>query len=140
MLNELGVDALKKAKAELEEAIQVQLNKVAILRKRHDALTMALEVLRSSDSELMTAMPDLSKVGNHKRPSLSKINEDEIEGAIIRVLPGNKLTKRDLMEVLNGQGMLYSMSALDRVLKTSPHIQRVGERQRTAYVMVKSEG
>ena len=127
MVNHDGLDSLLSVKKALEAKIEEALNAVAVLRKKHDAITSAIDVLRSSDTEIM-ALP-----AKPLRPVPLKMNYGVVEDFILDLLTGGPKSKREMENSLHEAGHFFTDSGIRRILGTCPKLNRTGERQDTRY-------
>ncbi len=130
-----GLAPLNQAMRRLEIAIDEHLAKVAALRKRHAAIQAAIDVLRSSDEDLVGV--ELSKTF-HPTTKRRVVDFDEVvvEAKVLEVLDGGRLKVVDIRKHLENAAISYSLSGLKRILATCPKIIRTGERDQTRYHLV----
>lgn len=131
--NSDGVDPLLALKKKLEEQIQVHLDMVAILRKRHEVISQAIDVMRSSDSELL----ELPKVG--PKPPVKKMDFEKVEAFILKELGSGSKSKGELEHAIFSEGHFYTDSGLYRILSTCPDIARIGERNAARYQLTREK-
>ena len=126
---------LLQARDRIDGAIQAYLDKVAALRKRRDAVTAAINVVRAGDDEIMS----LPVAAAHKngRTRMSKFDEAAVERRVLAMLedPGNEgeLSFAQMEKILRDEAVTFSVAGLRRILATSPKIRREGEREYTRY-------
>lgn len=137
MINETTLEPLLNARKQLEAEIETQLEIVARLRKKREALSIAIDVLRTPDLDLE---PLRSKFGATKA-AIKRTTSDpkEIENFILTQLKQkHPATKKEIAKLLEDNGLQCGMSKLREILTTSPHIQKNGERDQTTYQVINS--
>jgi hypothetical protein len=121
---------LLHARDRIDSAIQGYLDKVAILRKRRDAITGAMDAIRCGDDEIMklpTAVPKRTK-------QMRDFDEEAVEKAVCEMLNGRSLSRPEIQAALISAGSLpFSENGLKRILLTSPRISKTGLRGNTRY-------
>jgi hypothetical protein len=114
----------------IDAAIQGYLDKVALLRKRREALTAAVDIIRAGDDEIVK-LPTLAERVKGKRTKVTDFDEQAIETQVLALLA---TSPRSFPEIIRGlDGAVYSVAGLRRILKTAPGIVRTGEREHTRY-------
>lgn len=131
-MEEDGIGPLVEAKRKLEAAMQGYLDKVAVLRKKAEALTAAINVMRSNDSELLA---DATRVQTPIKPKrIVQFNEQVAEEGLLQIMrEKGPLSKPDLILEARMHGIQASVAGLVRILKTSPYIEVTGIRESTRY-------
>ncbi len=127
-----AIQPIMQAKESLQIRLQSVLDQAAGLRKKIEALNLALDVLRSSDTELADLPPASSQSVNSKRvyledPELVRTAVSECLGG----LAGHKASKKQLLRYVISQNIECSEYQLTKVLKQ--HFSASGERERTVY-------
>ena len=129
MAEDLGVGPLMQARAQLDQAIDGYLEKVALLRKRREAIQLAVDTLRSSDDELRSLIACAPRARGVQEKRVVTFDEDQVEKAVIEYLGTHKKASyADIAYVLDSAKIQYSAAGLKRVLKTSPHVVSEGTR------------
>lgn len=77
-----AINPFQDAKLQLEAVINIELNKIAILRKRLEALSTAINVLRSSDSELAETLAEIGELKPVNRSKTDKFHWRDKQDAI----------------------------------------------------------
>ncbi len=127
-----GVPQLKAAKAKIDAAIEALLNKVAIYRKRSEALQHSINILLSSDDEL----DEITAGAPVHRGGTNCVDPDRVEKALLESMAVNyPYTLAETKRILNGKGMLVSDYMLRKVLGTCPGIDKSGDKQQTRYTL-----
>src|SRR5688572_29193533 len=117
---------LLSAKARIDDAIAGYLDKVAALRKRSAAIDSAINILRSGDDELLREAPRAI------RTKVVDFDEAKVESRVIEYLRSSgPLSLRAISNNLINDGLVFSEYGLRRVIKTSPSIKSVGQRDQT---------
>lgn len=112
------VGAMKK----LEEDLQKTLDSAAILRKRIEVVRSAIDVLRSTDAEVM----EIKKKPKYVDPTLVEV---EVEKA----LASGPIPLREIKEALASQGIAHTEHGIRVVLRKIA--VKVGERNYTRYTL-----
>lgn len=98
-----GILALQDAKRRIESLIETKTNELAILRKRHDALSLAIDVLRAPDSELskMATTPKQVK-------EFVQMNHTQVEGFIVeKIMVNGPVSKAHIENILKQNGIPF---------------------------------
>ncbi len=121
----------------IDSAIQVHLDQVAVLRKRRDALTSAVDVLRCNDYDLDNVAAALPK----KKAHVTSFDEGSVEAELIGHLRQNgRRSFSQIQNMLRDKGTEFSITGLRRILKTSPQISVAGVRASTRYFAREASG
>ncbi len=140
MSEDNGVFPLLEAKRRIESAINQYLEKVALLRKRSDALQQAINVLRSSDEELASLLPAETPMKAPKSLRVTTFNEEDIERRVTNLLAEGGASNFPSLEYnLRSQGAVFSKAGLRRILKTGPQFSITGVRDSTRYSLRRVE-
>ena len=122
---------LLSARDRLDNTIAAYLDKVAALRKRREAINTAIEIVRAGDDEIMS-LPTLV-VRKNGKDRVFNFNESEVESRILSMLHSGEMSRPQIRGVLDSERLVYSISGLNRILKTSPKIKITGARDSTRY-------
>ncbi len=120
-------------KTSLEAAIQGHLDKVAALRKRLDAIRLALDVMRSGDDELLMESPTPIRRNGSRLKRVTDFDEVAVESAIKATLRDGPMQLPQIIRYLEGERLEHSRAGVRRILLTSPSIRRTGERDKRQY-------
>ena len=129
MSSEDDISPLLAMRQKLDNQIAAILEKVAGIRKKRDALQMAIDVLRSGDEELAGYS---SAAPKQVRPTYS-YNLAEVEAVSISFLSQGPMKFRELLAAVRDRGHNVSVSGLRKILVTSPSITVEGQRDQTRY-------
>jgi len=133
LLDSDQITPLIDVKRKLEKQIEEALNKVALLRKRHDAISTSIDILRSNDSELESMVIPASLKVNGKGHGRVYMDHQKVEDYVLVILADGPKSKKDIMTSLNNNTIEFNQSGLLSILTTSPKITRIGERDQTRY-------
>lgn len=129
-MEEDGIGPLIEAKRKIEATMQVYLDKVAVLRKKAEALTAAVNVLRSNDHELL----EMSQQASTKPKRTIKFDERVVEEEVVKLLrEKGPQSKPNILMECRMRGIQATDSGIIRILKTSPDIFITGQRESTRY-------
>jgi len=144
MLEDNGLNAILAARKRIEDAIEIELAKVAALRKRVDALSIAADVLRCGDDDMII---DALSIRAKLKPSATDpktktrvldFDEAVLTGAIEDLLK-TPVPMVALRRALDSNGVAYSIRGLKEILATHPRITRSGERHLTRFAWVNGQ-
>lgn len=129
MSNETGIEGLLDNKKRLESVIEVYQNKIAVVRKRIEALTTAINVLRSSDEELEAIVAGLPT----KSIIARKYPDENLSQRIIEYAVDHPNFKtRELKAYFTARGISWTSHAIYKTLN-SGKFYKSGERDLTSY-------
>ena len=136
-----ALDALLASRKDLDTQLQYFLDQTAILRKKRDAIETAINIVRSTDTDLLKTIRESQTVLNlpnaevEVRPSrVSFFDEAAVEAEIIEfLLRSGEKTRREIHAHLTSFNFRFNEAGLDRILNTSPGIIRLGIRDKTRY-------
>lgn len=128
-----SITPLLAVKERLEHAIAGYLDGVAALRKRLAAIDTAIDVLRSSDDTLLLEAPRQIRQVIEGKKRIINFDEAAVERAALLLLADGPLGIADLAARLHAAGHTFSEYGLKRILKTSPAIESIGQREKTKY-------
>ena len=142
--NDSDLAPLLAARKDLDDKIQILSDRLAISRKRRDAVQMAIDVLRSSDSELLDDIQPIRTTANagelnSRKPRSLAFDVNAVEDSVLQLLAGSDrpLQRLEIERSLERLKVGVSKIGLKRILETSPKIHRMGERHMTCYELVK---
>lgn len=128
----MGTDDLSpllETRNKLDNALQALTDKMAIIRKRRDALQTAIDVMRSSDDEVEELLR------NVKPRYLPKHVDDDstVENTILSLLQAGPMDSEAIRESLFRLNVKCTENKVKMLLRTSPSIERIGERNYSRY-------
>lgn len=133
------IGPLLAARTRIDEAIQAYLDKAAILRKRREMLTAAIDLIRLGDDEIMN-LPTVIKSSVQARKTTKRLTQQEVQTLentvldILRTRGGCEgLRQPVILQQLIAEGVVVTPHALRQVLGTCPGITKQGERDQTTY-------
>jgi hypothetical protein len=126
-------------KDKLEAGIRGHLEKVAALRKRSEAISLAIQALRSSDEELMDGISIKLPSHTQYRRRADFDSDETVEKALIEILSqpmaSNGMSFKALLPAMDDKGITVAAAKLRNILKTSPRVVTLGERDQTRYAL-----
>lgn len=134
LISNEGLTPLVDAKRRMEEQLAMRLHGVAILRKKIEALDVAIGVLRSNEEDF-EGVPEMMRPPQRKK-NVMYFNEETVERFVLEQLKGGQKSITEICQALDAQGHDYSRLGLKRILATCPQITRMGERDQTRYMRV----
>ncbi len=115
----------------LDNTLTAYLDKVVALWKRRDAVNAAIEIVRAADDEIMK-LPTLAAKNDHK-PRVIRFDAGAVEARVVQVVSSGETSLPQIRTVLEAETIPYTISGLKAILRTSPKIERLGERDQTRY-------
>ena len=131
-LLEETIGPLLKARDRIDAAIQAYLDKVATLRKRREAVSASIDIIRAGDDEIMS-LPTLVLKNKTGKPRIVGFDEGAVEDRVLQILATGDYSFPQLRDMLDKESVIYSAAGLRRILKTSPKIVKKGDREQTRY-------
>jgi len=130
MSEEDTIGPLLAVRDRLDEAIKAYLDKVAVLRKRREAVHAAIDIVRAGDDEIMK-LPTLA----HKngKPRVIKFDAGAVESRVIDILASGETSYPQIRSVLESEAIPFTIAGLKAILRTCPKVERRGERDQTSY-------
>lgn len=138
MSSEDGLTPLLAIRAKLDHGIESYKDKIAILNKRRSVIQQAIDVLRSSDTEIEALLEESGTIhakNGQPKNYRARIDEVALECAVLKILAESQRSwaKAEIANRLAGDNVPHTMYILKRVLLTSPKVQKSGERDFTVY-------